>query len=250
MCGARSDELAASFGEHRTRGSPERAAASMSLAPVPSEQPGGAPSCANCAAPLAPDQRYCLACGQPASPVRLAFLDVLQADAQSYGVAQTPVGALPPGYAPVIEPTSGAAWTLLRRYSGLFGLLSVLLLAIVAGLLVGHWVTQSSAPSRQVVRVEGLGALAAAPAAAASTTPASTVASTPTPTPTASPASSKATSKTEAHEAQEAKAIEKAPPPKAVKVTPTKLKKLGSSTGKKHEEEVNSLGAQPIETGG
>jgi hypothetical protein len=220
----------------------------MSLAPLPSAQPDAAPSCANCSAPLAPDQRYCLACGQPVSPVRLAFLDVLQADAQSHGVAQTPVGALPPGYASVIEPTSGAAWTL-RRYSGLFGLLSVLLLAIVAGLLVGHWVTQSDAPSRQVVRVEGLGALAAAPAAAASTTPASTAATT-TPTSKASPASSKAAAKTEAHEAQEAKAIEKAPPPKAVKVTPTKLKKLGSSTGKQHEREVNSLGAQPIETGG
>ncbi|HEY2571682.1 MAG TPA: zinc ribbon domain-containing protein, partial [Solirubrobacteraceae bacterium] len=192
----------------------------MSLAPVPSEQPEAAPSCANCSAPLAPDQRYCLACGQPVSPVRLAFLDVLQADAQSYGVAQTPVGALPPGYAPVIEPTSGATWTL-RRYSGLFGLLSVLLLAIVAGLLVGHWVTQSSAPSRQVVRVEGLGALAA-PAAAASTTPANTTAST-THASTAPAASSKATAKTEAHEAREAKAIERAPPPKAVKVTPTKL---------------------------
>jgi hypothetical protein len=217
----------------------------MSLAPVPSEQPGAAPSCANCSAPLAGDQRYCLACGQPVSPVRLTFLDVLQADAQSYGVAQAPVGALPPGYAPVIEPTSGAAWTL-RRYSGLFGLLSVLLLAIVAGLLVGHWVTQSGAPSRQVVRVEGLGALAAAPAVPTGATPASTAAH----GSTAPAASSKATAKTEAHEVQEAKAIEKAPPPKAVKVTPTKLKKLGSSTGKKHEEEVNSLGAQPIETGG
>ncbi|MGA8365582.1 MAG: zinc ribbon domain-containing protein [Solirubrobacteraceae bacterium] len=220
----------------------------MSLAPVPSEQPDAASSCANCSAPLAPDQRYCLACGQPVSPVRLAFLDVLQADAQSYSVAQAPVGALPPGYASVIEPTSGATWTL-RRYSGLFGLLSVLLLAIVAGLLIGHWATQSSAPSRQVVRVEGLGALAAAPAAAASTTPVSATEAT-TPTSTTSTKSSKAAAKTEAHDVQEAKVIEKAPPPKAVKVTPTKLKKLGSSTGKKHEEEVNSLGAQPIETGG
>jgi hypothetical protein len=237
----------------------------MNLAPVPPEQPESAPSCANCSAGLAPDQRYCLACGQPVSPVRLAFLDVLQADAQPYGVAHTPVGALPPGYAPVIEPTPGAPWTL-RRYSGLFGLLSVLLLAIVAGLLVGHWVTQSNAPSRQVVRVEGLGALAA-PASAASVTPTSTTAttaptsttsttaptsttSTTAPTSTTSTTASKATAKTEAHEAQEAKAIEKAPPAKAVQVTPTKLKKLGSTTGRKHEEEVSALGAKPIETGG
>jgi hypothetical protein len=226
----------------------------MSLAPVPSEQSENAASCANCSAPLAPDQRYCLACGQPASPVRLAFLDVLQAGgAQPYADGQSPVGSLPPGYASVIEPTSGPyAW--MRRYSGLFGLLSVLLLAIVVGLLVGHWVTQSKAPSQQVLRVEGLGAAAATPLASVGSTPAtSTTATTPAttaPKPAASASSSKETPKTEAHEVQEAKAIEKKPPPAAVKVNSTKLHKLGSTTGKKHEEEVASLGAQPIETGG
>jgi cell division septation protein DedD len=223
----------------------------VSLAPVPSEQPGATPSCANCSAPLAPDQRYCLACGQPVSPVRLSFLDVLQAESPTpppYGAGQSQLAVIPPGYASVIEPASGAyAW--LRRYSGLFGLLSVLLLAIVAGLLVGHWVTQSKAPAQQVLRVEGLGGASATPlAATASTTAAPTTATTKTPAPAAP--SSKAAAKTEAHEAQEAKMIEKAPPPKAVKVSPTKLHKLGSTTGKKHEEEVNSLGAQPIETGG
>jgi hypothetical protein len=224
----------------------------MSLAPVPSEQSDAAASCANCSAPLAPDQRYCLACGQPVSPVRLAFLDVLQAEAHPHTSGQSPVGSLPPGYASVIEPTSGPyAW--LRRYSGLFGLLSVLLLAILAGLLVGHWVTQSKAPSRQVFQVEGLGAIGAATplASAGSTTAASTTAATTTPKPAAaSAASSKESAKTEAKEVQEAKAIEKKPPPAAVKVSSTKLKQLGSTTGKKHEEEVNSLGAQPIETGG
>jgi hypothetical protein len=224
----------------------------MSLAPVPSQQPENPASCANCSAPLAPDQRYCLACGQPASPVRLAFLDVLQADAQPYAGGQSPAGSLPAGYASVIEPTSGPyAW--MRRYSGLFGLLSVLLLAIVVGLLVGHWVTQSKAPSQQVLKVEGLGA-AATPLASVGSTPAAsataTTAATTTPKPAASSSSSKETPKTEAHEVQEAKAIEKKPPPAAVKVNSTKLQKLGSTTGKKHEEEVASLGAQPIETGG
>jgi hypothetical protein len=220
----------------------------MSLAPVPSEPPPDAASCANCGTPLAPDQRYCLTCGQPVSPVRLAFLDVLQADAPAYGGGQGQVASLPPGYASVIEPVSGPyAW--LRRYSGLFGLLSVLLLAIVAGLLVGHWVTQSNAPSRQVLKVEGLGA-AATPlastgtATAASTTPAST---TPQPAATAAP---KESAKTEVKEVQEAKAIEKKPLPKAVKVNSTTAKKLGSTHGQKHEEEINKLGAQPIETGG
>jgi hypothetical protein len=220
----------------------------VSLAPVPSEQP--AASCASCSAPLAPDQRYCLACGQPASPVRLAFLDVLQAEAQPHGIGRSPAGSLPPGYAPVVEPTSGAhAW--MRRYSGLFGLLSVLLLAIVAGLLVGHWVTQSKAPSQQVLKVEGL--TSAAPVASAATaapTAVNTTAASVTPKGAAGAAASKENAKTEAKEVQEAKAIEKKPPPQAVKVSPTKLKKLGSTTGKKHEEEINALGDQPIETGG
>ncbi len=220
----------------------------MSLAPVPSEQPGSAPSCANCSAPLAPGQRYCLACGQPVSPVRLAFLDVLQADAaQPYAGVQGPVGALPPGYASVIEPASGPyAW--LRRYSGLFGLLSVLLLAILAGLLVGHWVTQSKAPSQQVLKVEGLPSASTTPLAATSgVTSASTTPATSTPTPAAS---SKETAKTEAHEAKEAKAIEKAPTSKSGQGEPDQTSETRQHAGKKHEEEVNKLGAQPIETGG
>jgi hypothetical protein len=221
----------------------------MSLAPVPSEQPAAAATCANCSAPLAPDQRYCLACGQPTSPVRLAFLDVLQADAQPYAGGQSPVASLPPGYVSVIEPTSGApAW--MRRYSGLFGLLSVLLLAIVVGLLVGHWVTQSKAPGQQVFKVEGLSGGVVTPLASApSATTASTTPATTTPKPAASTAP-KESAKTEAKEVQEAKAIEKKPLPAAVKVNPTTAKKLGSTTGKKHEEEINKLGAQPIETGG
>jgi hypothetical protein len=220
----------------------------MSLAPVPSEQAGA--SCANCSAPLAPDQRYCLACGQPVSPVRLAFLDVLQAEAQPYAASQGPAGSLPSTYLPVSESAVGAyAW--MRRYSGLFGLLSVLLLAIVVGLLIGHWVTQSKAPSQQVLKVEGLSGGVATPlASSGSTTAASATTATATPKPAASTASSKESAKTEAKEVQEAKAIEKKPPPKAIKVNSTKLKKLGSTTGKKHQEEVNSLGAQPIETGG
>ena len=37
--------------------------------------------------------------------------------------------------------------------------------------------------------------------------------------------------------------------PRRSKVSSTKLKKLGRRTGKKHQEEINALGAQPIETG-
>jgi hypothetical protein len=203
--------------------------------PVPSEQTGH--SCASCGAALASDQRYCLTCGQPASPVRLAFLDVLQSD----GAAVSPPSQI--AYTPLPEPVSGPTW--LRRYSPLFSVAAVLLVALLIGLLVGHWASQGSSPGKQVVEVKGLSGLPAAAASAApSTAPASAAASS---------AASKSNAKKEAEEAKaESKETraEKAPPPKPVKVTQNKLQKLSSSTGKKHQEEINALGAQPIETGG
>jgi cytoskeletal protein RodZ len=195
------------------------------------------------------DQRYCLACGQPVSPVRLAFLDVLQSERQQ----QSAPGALtttPVAYGPLLEPSGSPAW--LRRYTPLFAVMSVLLLALIVGLLVGHWVTQSksSAPTQQVIKVEGL---SAAPAAAAtSTAPTSSSA---TPAASSPSAAAKSSPKSEAEEvATEAKAEKqqaaKVEHAAVVKPSSTKLKKLGNSTGKKHEEEVNALGEQPIETGG
>jgi hypothetical protein len=212
--------------------------ANVTLMPVPSDQSGAA--CANCGTALAADQRYCLTCGQPASPVRLAFLDVLAGEQQASGAATPPIA-----YTPLLEPSAGPGW--LRRYTGLFGVMAVLLVAMLIGLLVGHWVTQSGAPSRQVVEVKGLGAIPAA--AAASTTPSSSSAATTTASSTAAKSKAKAAAEEAKAEAKETP-VEKAPPPKPVKVTPTKLKKLSSTTGRKHQEEINSLGSQPIETGG
>jgi hypothetical protein len=221
----------------------------VSLVPVPSEEAQA--SCPNCSAALAPDQRYCLACGKPVSPVRLAFLDVLQTENQPYPAGPAPVGAYAPAYSPAAEPATGAqAW--LRRYSGMFALLGVLLLAIIVGLLVGHWITQNKTPGTSVVKVEGLGAAAPAAASAGATpTTAAPATKAPSTTPSSTPPAATITTspKVEANEAKEAKAIEKTPPPKPVKVTPAKLQKLGNSTGKKHTEEVNKLGAEPIETG-
>jgi hypothetical protein len=221
---------------------------------VPSEQPSA--TCANCGVELVADQRYCLSCGQPVSPVRLAFLDVLGADQPQH--QQQPGSALaapaawaprggaafevgPGGYAQLPPEQGAGGW--LRRYSGLLSLLSVLVLCLLVGLLVGHWVTQgkSSSSGPQIVKVEGL---TAAPAAAASTTSSSSQ--------SPSSAGKANAAKEEAEEAKEAAKetkAEKAPPPAPVKVAPSKLKKLSTTTGRKHEEEVNALGAQPIETG-
>ena len=221
----------------------------MSLAPVPSDQPDA--TCANCGAALVADQRYCLSCGQPASPVRLAFLDVLApaapAPTGSAPAAWAPPGTIevaPSGYVAVQSQGGANAW--LRRNSGLLGLISILALFLLAGLLVGHWVSQSKSPGNTIVKVEGLGGLAAAGSggAAAATTPAQ-----PT-SPAAAP--SKSSSKQEAKEAAEGQhetKAEKAPPKAPTKVSSGTLQKLTQSKGKKHQEEINALGAEPIETG-
>ncbi len=211
------------------------------LAPVPSENQ----TCANCSAPLVADQRYCLSCGQPVSPVRLAFLDVLETERQPQP-ASGAVSATPVAFTPYMEPAAGPAW--LRRYAPLFGVLSVLLLALIVGLLVGHWVTQSKAPATaQVIKVEGLGGLAGA-GAATPTTP--TTGTTPGSTSSKSGASAKSEEEKELAEAKaeekaEEKTPAKAPPAKAL--SSTKISKLGTTHGKAHEKELNELSTAPIE---
>jgi hypothetical protein len=217
----------------------------VSLVPVPSETSGA--TCAGCGAALVADQRYCLSCGQPSSPVRLAFLDVLAENGQASAPAQLgwPAPAtIDLGAGAYARLDEGGANGWLRRNSGLLGLLGVLLMCLLVGLLVGHWVSQGSkVPAKQVVEIKGLAGLPAVAAAGTSTTAAAAASETP---------ASKASAKEEAEESKEAAKetkAEKAPPPAPVKVTPAKLKKLSKTTGKQHQEEVNALGSQPIETG-
>jgi hypothetical protein len=225
----------------------------------------GAPpaTCAGCGAPLAPDQRYCLACGRPCSPVRLAFLDVLQSEHQT---VSTPIlgGPQTAGYQFPSDPP-GLLGSL-RRYSGLFGLLGVLLVSLLIGLLVGHWVTGGGASGKQVVEVKGLsGPLAAAPAAGTSTGTGSSSGGSGSGSsssghgasgsgsstgssskPQSSPKSEKAEEAAEAKEAATTKAL-----PAAHKTSASKLEKLAHTTGKQHAKEVAAaLGNGPIETGG
>jgi hypothetical protein len=214
----------------------------MSLAPVPSESI----TCANCSAPLVADQRYCLSCGQPCSPVRLAFLDVLETERQpQLGAGAAASNALPVAYTPYLEPAGGPVW--LRRYAPLFGVASVLLLAMLIGLLVGHWVTQSKAPATaQVIKVEGL---AGAPVAAAGTTTPSTGT---TPTTSTTGKSGTSAKREEEQEKAEAKAEEKAEEKEPAKAPPAKelnhqaASKLEHTTGKAKEKELNKLTTAPI----
>jgi len=197
----------------------------------------GASRCPACGVALVAGQRYCLACGQPCSPARLDFLDVLQADRDQR--AQTTV--LPaPAYLLALEPDGAIGW--LRRYSGLLGLLGVLLVTGLIGLLIGHWTKSAAAPAGpQVVKIEGL------PSAA-------TAASTPTASTTLAASAAKQAPQSKAQEEKEVKETEtptvKAPPP--AKVNSSGLNKLSHTTGKTHQKEIESLtaGGKPIETGG
>ena len=212
-------------------------------------------TCASCGAPLAPDQRYCLACGQPASPVRLAFLDVLQGEYQAPSQGIGIPGGPPPAAAYYAQPPEpDGLLGSLRRYSGLLALTGVLLASLLIGLLVGHWITGGNGGSgsgKQVIEVKGLSGLAAA-APAPTTTGNSGAAAGEGSTGSGFKGqhSAKQEVKEEAKDAKEVSAA-KAPPVVHKKTSAQSLQKLNKTTGKQHAKEVNSLikGDEPIETG-
>jgi hypothetical protein len=220
----------------------------VNVYPIQTQPEGEDAKCPNCGAPVAADQRYCLACGQPCSPMRLAFLDVLQAE-NDQRVAPIAISSPPTaGYLPPLPQDDGAIGQL-RRYSGLFGLIAVLLITGLIGLLVGHWLAPSKAPTASVVKIEGT-LPAAAASVPATSTPTSTTPSSPSKT-----ATGKSAPATEAQEVKEVKEAEKtaAAKPKAVtKPSKATLNKLSTSNGKTHQKEIEKLteGGKPIETGG
>ncbi len=237
----------------------------MDVIPLPTSTDGAPTSplvaCAGCGAPLAPDQRYCLACGRPASPVRLAFLDVLQAEP---GTAATAILGAPSAAAYQPPPDPPGTLGSLRRYSGLFGLLGVLLASLLIGLLVGHWLTGSAPTGKQVYEVKLNTPLAAA-AAAAPTGSAGTSTGSGSSGSSSSSGNHSSSSSSQSHnaskseggvsetsgeEAQAAKEVKSTKAlPAAHKTSSATLQKLEHTTGKQHAKEVKAaLGNGPIET--
>lgn len=212
-------------------------------------------TCAGCGAPLGADQRYCLSCGIPRAGTRLPFLDVLHSEAASAGVVER--GSQPAALLrmPALGGGGGgsrvggsSSWwdgdeglsAKLRENTGLFALLGVLLLALLIGLLLGHWVNGGSknvavVPPRQVIEVKGLNLPAAAALAgsgSAAATGSSTASTTAEPT-TSTPAAEPAHATTHAS-------------------NPT-VSSLAKSTGKEHAKAVEqalSKGGGSLSTGG
>jgi len=211
--------------------------------------------CAGCGAPLGADQRYCLSCGIPRSGTRLPFLDVLHSEAAAAGVVEAGsqpasllrIAAAPAGRSGLTEltanpggwsgraPDSGVAGRL-RRYTPLFALVSVLLLALLIGLELGHWVSGgarslAATPAKQVVEIKGLTLPTATPAASAPAAAGGTSTSA-----SSTPSSGEKTASVPATHAS----------------SPT-VGKLAQSTGKEHAKEVEralAKGGGVLRTGG
>ncbi len=130
--------------------------ATLSTQSIPSSSPttaspGEAPRCSLCGAPLAPDQRYCLECGERQMP-RSEFLfgDPRPAGLQS--------GAASPPSSPPTPPTAAPAGAASSRNATLTALagIGLLLLAMGVGVLIGRsGGSKQAAPAAQVITVGG-----------------------------------------------------------------------------------------------
>jgi hypothetical protein len=100
-------------------------------------------TCRSCGAPLAPDQRYCLACGTRVAAPRLDFLAEVERSAAADREAAA--ASVAPGAAgassAVAVPAAGAAHpapSKLDRVGGPMGVAAVLIVALGVGFLIGQ----------------------------------------------------------------------------------------------------------------
>lgn len=114
-------------------------------------------TCRSCGAPLAPDQRYCLACGTRVAAPRLDFAaEVERAAARPALTDATQVqqpAALPPG---VVAAAPQQPASRLDRIGGPMGVAAVLLVALGIGFLIGQGDDQQPVAQRApVVNIQG-----------------------------------------------------------------------------------------------
>ncbi len=182
--------------------------------------------CPGCEAPLAADQRYCLTCGVRARTARLAFLEVLRADA--------PPTLTHPSVTAATAPSPAADTTLLARArtnAGLIAGVGVLLLAMLIGVLVGSGfatrdTTVAAADPKPVVVSVGGGAVAPAATATTATDPAA--AKTPKAKDDTSSSSAGGTAKTSVSKPKTA--------------SKQKLKALSKLSGRAYQKQIDKLG--------
>jgi hypothetical protein len=125
-----------------------------SAAPLPAAlAPSGREQCPVCACAVAPDQRYCVECGQRLAPAR----PTLMGDPSSSGGAETP----PPKRKSRFEWGPNA--TLLAG-------IATLLLALGVGVIIGHYTVTPAAKKATPIVVSGLGATGAVGTTAGATT--------------------------------------------------------------------------------
>jgi hypothetical protein len=127
--------------------------------------------CEQCGSPLAADQRYCMACGARRAEVPGPV------PVDGPGTTLVPYGQVPSGpvasAVPVQVTRAGTLNDGLRRNAPLLGLTGVLLLAMLIGVLLGHWATGGGDATAQAPpQVISVGAAAPAPAVPVATTPA------------------------------------------------------------------------------
>lgn len=110
-------------------------------------------ACPNCGATLAPDQRYCLACGQRRGDPRLPFMDAvvfMEASKRPQPAETAPVEAAPPSHRPPISANAS-----------LVAGVATLVLAIGVGVMIGRSGDSGSnaaSAAPQIIRVGGGGA--------------------------------------------------------------------------------------------
>ena len=116
--------------------------------PAPAPSPKAGESCPACGAQMAPDQRYCLECGQRRGDPRLPFMDaVVLMDTLVKGPA--PAAAAPATRGRRLSPNA----TLVAG-------IGTLLLALGVGVLIGHSGSSQNSPASTapvVVKVPGSG---------------------------------------------------------------------------------------------